>query len=490
MSKKRRHSAIAQTIAIMAKNDLMLGVGMALGYVTILIPALTNKNAKEFIYLNDTEISWMGSLMPVSSFLGGIVSGPITEPFGRKYSMMIWSIPLVLSTIIFYTANQLWHLYIAIFLGGLTGGIIQAPVLAYVAEVTEPRLRGMLSATNVLTIFLGIFLQFVVGSVVDWRTAALIMGIAPLSAFFWLWFVPETPYWLLARNKSDRARQSLAWLRGWVALDDVEEEFEQIRAGYLEPVSNNKDTIEEPLKISIVDKYCTKSFLWPLGLVSFFYILPSFSGITTLITFAVVVFSTLRVSIPKYEATVLMGLAQFVGCFLCIFCIKYWGKRVTGVVSITGVCLCNIFVGIYAYLYDIVKLDFDVTDNTESELKYKWVPLFCLVSLAFIGNCGLKNLPYILSGEVFSNDTRSVGCGLSISFFFISYFLSARFLLATISFLTLPGLFWAYACMCAIGLLIVIFGLPETEGKTLEEIINHFNGTCKISNKTKTYSVE
>lgn len=134
--------------------------------------------------------------------LGCLVSGPISQYLGRRRTMLISNIPFVVSWIILYYSTNASMLFIALSLTGLTGGLTEAPVLTYVAEVTQPHLRGMLAATSTMSVILGIFTQLLTGSLTDWRSACLINLIYPILCFVTLAIVPESPYWLAGNYPS------------------------------------------------------------------------------------------------------------------------------------------------------------------------------------------------------------------------------------------------------------------------------------------------
>lgn len=131
---------------------------------------------------------------------GCLVSGPISQRFGRKRTMLASNIPFVFAWLIYHYANNSVMLFVALALTGLTGGLLEAPVLTYVAEVTQPHLRGILSATASLSVMLGVFTQMLSGSLAHWRTVALINMAYPILCFFSLCLVPESPYWLAGES--------------------------------------------------------------------------------------------------------------------------------------------------------------------------------------------------------------------------------------------------------------------------------------------------
>lgn len=103
----------------------------------------------------------------------------------------IIKIPIFISWLTFYFATSIYHLYISLCLVGFSGGLMETAVLTYVAEVTEPKFRGMLTATGTTCVVIGILVQFILGTFFKWRTIALMCSGLPLLTIIALFFVPE-----------------------------------------------------------------------------------------------------------------------------------------------------------------------------------------------------------------------------------------------------------------------------------------------------------
>ncbi|KAF5289440.1 hypothetical protein FQR65_LT11813 [Abscondita terminalis] len=486
-------SAISQIIAVNVNNIILMVNGMVAGYPTILIPSLSSDDGSG-ITIEDSQISWIGSLSFVTALIGCFVSGMVTHPIGRCRSIHISS-PLIFgSWLIFYFANKIWHIYIALCLLGITCSIVESPILSYKAEISQPHLRGMLSATSTLSVIIGVLLEFILGTIFNWRITALISSVFPLLAFIILFFIPESPHWLIMHNKIDRARRSLAWLRGWTTEQHVEEEFQLILENceeYSLSKSAETDTSSKWGKwVPSIQIYTRKSFLKPLCLVSFTFMLTNVTGLCTLQTYAVNIFATLNVPMDEYYLTVILGVTEFIGCFISLFFVRYFGKRVMGCTSLFGVAVCNIIVGVYAYVIDVKYLNF-AKDSYNGELNtYSWLPLFVLIAMAFIGHTGIRVLPWILLAEIFSHETRAMGCGVGSAVYYLMAFFANKIFLWMISVLHLSGTYWFYATVSIFGVVIMYLYLPETEGKDLQEIIHHFAGVSKLDNKLRKRNVD
>ena len=114
--------------------------------------------------------------------------------------MMLTNIPIVIAWLVYHYASNPAMLFTALAITGLTGGLLEAPVLTYVAEVTQPNLRGMLSATSSMSVVFGVFTQMLSGSLAHWRTVAMINLAYPIVCFIALCLVPESPHWLAGRS--------------------------------------------------------------------------------------------------------------------------------------------------------------------------------------------------------------------------------------------------------------------------------------------------
>ncbi|KAF5288904.1 hypothetical protein FQA39_LY03783 [Lamprigera yunnana] len=484
---------LSQTLAVMAKNVLVIAFATSLAYPAMLVPSLSGNDPNELFHLNESELSWIASINLMCVPIGCLFSGMVTQPIGRKKAMQYINIPFVFCWIIFYFATELWHIYFALSVLGLFGGLVEAPLFVYVSEVTQPNLRGLLSATTSIAGALGILIQFILGSLFNWRIVALACSSVPLICFILLWFIPESPYWLISKNRIEHAKESLAWLRGWTEPKHIELEFENICKN--NQVCISKNNIEERSEshadqdndtktlLKKIEAFVKKSFWWPFSMVSFIYFLSHFTGGTTLRIYAVKLFSTLEVPLDKYYATVLIGVAEVLGAITAVLLIRRTGKRVMVFISIAGVGISNVVIAGYAYAMDVKYLViYDEIEQTPIlDLEgFKWLPLVFFILLAYTTQCGLRILPWILIGEIYSHEVRAVSCGISGAISFILSFVSNKVFLSTISSITIAGTYWMHAAFSFFGLVVVYFTLPETEGKTLEEIIDHFSGISKL----------
>ncbi|XP_049287383.1 facilitated trehalose transporter Tret1-like isoform X2 [Anopheles funestus] len=582
-----RKALLAQACAVGVKNVLLLGYGMTLGFPTIVIPAILGGDGREpalekDVTLSREQISWLSSINLICVPLGSIFSGMLAQPIGRRRAMQLINIPIFIAWMLFHFASDVTFLYLGLALAGISGGLGEAPVLTYVAEITQPCYRGMLAATGSTCVILGVLIEFLMGSFMKWRTVALISSVVPILAATLLFFIPESPVWLASKGRLEQSKAALAWLRGWTTEEQVEAEFKEIEHQMTKDAELQKD-------FTIVDKarlYTQRAFLQPFGIILLCFFIGHFSGMTTLQTYAVQIFHTLKAPINKYYATCLLGLTELIGTLFCVFLVHRTGKRPLVFISTIGCAVCFFGAASYAYfLSDIpgasvqnvvanvssIKADITVIPlqtkeviaewhRNSSELrslnlthiemqfangstldtlgthnsslegivyaaqsftnyylndslnepinititygeyvksaiprevfvplphvnknKFVWVPLTLLLGSAFLTHVGIRLIPWILIGELFAPNVRAGGSGLAGGIAYIFGFIANKTFLKMLAVFTLPGTFWIYSLVTILGAIILYKVLPETEGKSLQEIETYFLPRSKRS---------
>lgn len=209
--------------------------GCAMGWISPFIPYLRSPETHLLSGpLTSDDLSWIGSLLSIGGMVGSILFGSITGKMGKKNAMFLLVIPHLCFWALVYFGTQAYHLYIARFLAGITGGGALRTLTLYVAEMSENRIRGALSALLFLSLAAGILLVFILGAYLDYFLVPLVVLVLPVAYFLSLFFLPDTPVSLLARSKPNEAFESLKFYRTCgakeIANQSVLEEFETMKA--------------------------------------------------------------------------------------------------------------------------------------------------------------------------------------------------------------------------------------------------------------------
>lgn len=260
-------------------------------------------------------------------------------------------------------------------------------------------------------------------------------------------------------------------------MDNVEKEFEEVWFKIKEE-NDQKHSITFLDSAKFIFK---KEIYFPMILLTFLFFLEHFTGTTTLAIYAVNIFSSLKTPIDEYYATVTLAIMQIIGIIICTCFINLVGKRVITFISLTVVGICFLIAAIYVFLYQIFYLEEPkIEDHTK-----QWIPVIVLLISSLAANAGVVNLPWILTGEVFPNEHRAKASGIAAAIAYVINFVANKIFPGLVALITLPGIFLLYSLVSLFGIVFIYFMLPETEGKTLHEISDHFKGSSKLDNKVK-----
>lgn len=165
--------------------------------------------------------------------MGSIISGKISEKFGKKNTLLLLVIPHFVFWILVLASTHNYHLYLARFSAGLTGGGVLRIVSLFMAEISENRIRGRLGSYLMLFLSAGMLIVFVAGTYLSFFTVPLLVMILPTAFFISVLFLYDTPQSLMARNKPEEALKSLRFYRtckkGELADENLKDEYDLLK---------------------------------------------------------------------------------------------------------------------------------------------------------------------------------------------------------------------------------------------------------------------
>uniref|UniRef100_A0A1B0DJE9 Major facilitator superfamily (MFS) profile domain-containing protein n=1 Tax=Phlebotomus papatasi TaxID=29031 RepID=A0A1B0DJE9_PHLPP len=346
----------------------------------------------------------------------------------------------------------------------------------------EPSIRGILTSCAGVSVQLGVFTVYFLGTVVTWRVAALICLAVPLSTLVAICFVPETPLWLLSKGKVEPARKSLQWLRGWVSPEAVQEEFQQLQ--HYSANSNKcaacqkKDTACPHPPDTLLQRgkeLFRHRTLKPFALVMALFFFHNFTGLASMRPFMVQIFQAYGAPIDGGQGTVFVGLAAFVANIVMLPLIRKLGKRGVYLISVAGTSLGCLALGFYAFT--TLPANWSSFDkHIDSEITGTGTfPMIVFFAVSFFTSFGIAAIPWMLLSEVFPFKSRGLATGITAALNYVLAFLTTKTYLNVERSMGLHGAAWLYGSIGAFAFVFVYFYLPETEKRTLEEIELHFS---------------
>jgi len=451
-------------------------MGNVRGWSSPGMPSLIGSGA---VSLSPDDISWISSVPPLASIFGSLAAGPCLTLLGRKKTLILIAPIYSVSFLLIGFATEAWMLYVGRIVGGLMIGISTPSTQIFIGECASPRVRGALGSFPAIFLSFGILSAYIVGSFVEWNVLAWILAGFPASLLVAMLFMPETPAWLLANGREEQARKSLQFLRG--SHTDVSAEFERIKSN----VSQGNSAKEAIGWRDLLRGPVLKPLLLSMGLM----LLQQFSGINAIIYFTVSIFNESGSSMEDHVSSMVVGAVQMAATVASMFLVDRAGRRVLLLLSGFFMAVSLAALGAFFYLKNAAATPADQQQLVDS---LGWLPLASLILFIIAYLFGYANVPFLIMAEIFPTKYRSLLGALSSSFNLACTFT----IVFSFNYMRLPdalnlhGTFFFYMSFCAAGVVYVYFLVPETKGKSFEEIELMFGGRPDLQNKSPAAQVK
>ncbi len=382
---------------------------------------------------------------------------------GRKGTLLFTSIPFVFGWLLMAYAGRMESAVVLLmgrFITGFCCGLISLSAPVYIAETANPSKRGFLGSGFQLSVTLGIVFTYLTGKYVSWAYLALISCIYPIMLLISMTLMPETPYWLIKKARISEATEANLFLHGSNGAQNIEVDTSvpSIDSDGLQ-TGTNKLNLSEFMKPHI-----RKPILLSLSLMFF----QQFSGVNAIIFYTTTIFESAgSQAISPNDATILVGFVQVVATFGACLLTDKAGRRMLLVISGIGCGLSLVLMSVFYFVSSF-------SDTFKST--YGWIPIIALISFIIAFSLGMGPIPWLLMGELLPAHVKSIASGLSSSFNWMCAFLITFFFSYLISGLRDSGTYLLFAIISFVSSVFVIFLLPETRGKSLQEIENLFKG--------------
>ena len=404
---------------------------------------------------------WAMSCALVGCLAGALLSGAWSDRYGRKRMLLLAALLFTVSAVGTGVADRFGWFVVARIVGGLGIGIASNVSPVYIAEVTPARLRGRFVSINQLTTVLGILLA----QVVNWRIGEHFTGAAggaltPESVeWAWRWmlwaaavpalvflvlalFVPESPRWSALRGRTEAARRVLTRIGGERYATETLASLSQLSAGAGGEGTSGWRALRAPGLGGVL----------LVGIV--LAVFQQWCGLNVVFNYAHEVFSAAGYAVSDILMNIVVtGVTNVVFTFVAIRTVDRWGRRALMLFGSASLAV------IYAVLGACYWAD------------VSGVFMLALVVLAIACYAmSLAPVTWVVLSEIFPARVRGVAMAVS------TFFLWAASFVLTYTFPSLneavgaAGAFWLYGAICVAGFLFILGRLPETKGKTLEQL--------------------
>lgn len=453
-------NSINKTYIILISLVSALG-GFLFGYDWVVIGGAKPFYEPFFQIVNQPVMQgWAMSVALLGCLVGAGFSGILADRFGRKKLLMFAALIFIVSAYFTGAADTLTIFLLARLIGGIGIGMASNLSPMYIAEIAPKELRGKLVSLNQLTIVIGILLaqitnlliadavpaEFTAGDILiswngqwGWRWMFWAVIVPSLIFLISLFFIPESPRWLAIKGHQNRASKILSKIGGEAYAIN---EMLTITSTKVNQNTNSLRILFHPNMRKVL----------VIGFV--LAIFQQWSGINVIFNYAQEIFQSagFRLSDVLFNIVV-TGVANLVFTFVAIVTIEKLGRKALMLIGAGSLSLVYIILGICYY--------FQVSG---------W-PMVFLVVLAIASYAmSLGPVTWVVLSEIFPNKIRGISMAFATSVLWIACFILTYTFPVLNATLKSSGTFWVYAFICILGFVFIYNYLPETKGKSLEEI--------------------
>ncbi|XP_076784652.1 solute carrier family 2, facilitated glucose transporter member 8 isoform X2 [Arvicanthis niloticus] len=414
-----------------------LSFGFALGYSSPAIPSL-QRTAPPALRLGDSAASWFGAIVTLGAAAGGVLGGWLLDRAGRKLSLLLCTVPFVTGFAVITAARDVWMLLGGRLLTGIACGVASLVAPVYISEIAYPAVRGLLGSCVQLMVVTGILSAYVAGWVLEWRWLAVLGCVPPTLMLLLMCYMPETPRFLLTQHQYQEAMAALRFLWG------------------------SEEGWEEP----------------PVGAEH-----QQLSGVNAVMFYANSIFEEAKFK-DSSLASVTVGIIQVLFTAVAALIMDRAGRRL--LLALSGVIMVFSMSAFGTYF----KLTESIPSNSshvsllvpisaepvDVHVGLAWLAVgsMCLFIAGFA--VGWGPIPWLLMSEIFPLHVKGVATGICVLTNWFMAFLVTKEFSSIMEILRPYGAFWLTAAFCILSVLFTLTFVPETKGRTLEQVTAHFEG--------------
>lgn len=428
----------------------------------ITIYALANKYILP--YLISFFPLFPASCVGITSCFGFLGSSFFMELCGRKWTHVLLLIPGSIGWLLISFATNYSMLLAGRLLGGIIIGGATAVGAVTIGEYTSPINRGLFLSMKTSVVCLGALAIHVLAHYVYWRTAAIISLVPQVIAFLNVLTWPESPSWLVSKNKFEECERSFFWLRG--RSEESLKEFTALTQAQKKRAEFASEMTRVQTTLMFFKKFGRKDFVLPVLIILFGFMLHEACGKHVFPAYALDFVGKITGDHSQtFIYTLCMDLIITVSSTVSCVLIKSFPRR--SVLYYGGISSMVTLLAVSLYLFLSSK---GIAPNDKP-----WIPCSLIVLYLIVSNIGCTSIPMILLGEIFPLPHRGAGTGVAGLIMSLTLLLFLQMTPRLMAAINVYGTFTVFSLFISLTLLVLYFILPETKDRTLQEIEDYFN---------------
>ncbi|XP_063825376.1 facilitated trehalose transporter Tret1-like [Ostrinia nubilalis] len=446
-------SRIVQYLVAASVSLASLTLGVSSAWPT---PVLPKFHANETgVEITDQGASWMLAMNSPGFIAGSFATRFISDKFGRKATILVSAYPMALGTIVLLFAKTAWLLYITRFLWGASTGMIGTVVSMYLAEIADKDLRGTLSVGTRFMFNLGTLLAISVGPFLSYQALNSSLIVLPVCYFVACWWIPESPYYYLKEGRVHDAGKTLTKLRSYKDKKEMEDELSALQSSVA-----NEMRRDSSVKELFTGKQYRRAIIISTGLK----LAQIMVGVVTVQHYLGRIMQDTKSDINLATIFIIFGAVRFVIGIMSSILADRVGRRPLLIYSFLGTAICHIIAGAYFFCQEVLQID------QASLTPYVIIPLIGIFGSSIVSTIGFGSIIFVIPAEIFPINIKAVALSALSIYGGVLGFIVAKFFQDLKDWTGLCGVFWIYSGVAIAGAVFSLLCVPETKGKSLEEI--------------------
>ncbi|KPJ05218.1 Facilitated trehalose transporter Tret1 [Papilio xuthus] len=443
---------LRQYAVVIFVNLSVLTTGMSVAWPSPMLVKLTNATETPlYRTITEEEGSWIVSIGFLCTMFTNIPLGMLIDSIGRKYCAILACIPKIIVSIIYIFVSDVWMLILGRAIIGATDSFVFTVVPIYSSEIASKEMRGSLGTFLQIFSSLGIVVTLSVGPYTSYTTFNIVFAIINIIVSIPLLFMPDSPFFLYSKGKTNEAYNVLKVLRGNDQL--AKEEI----ASYALSTENKVDKISL-LKNKVVLKCLAVAMILCAG--------SQLVGFNAVSLYLQTILVSTRTKVKPEMASVVIGVIQVFASFCTTVMMDRFKRKQILISSLIGMLIGLVGLGAF----------FKLREDTEVQGFLNYLPLISLILVVYCYSAGMGSLIWLLVAELFDGPARAFGVSISLIINTLSVFITTKYF-STLTIVLGPAItYWLFSGCCLITCIFIYYCVPETKGKTFREIQEYFEG--------------
>jgi SP family galactose:H+ symporter-like MFS transporter len=426
--------------------------GMLFGYDTGVISGAILFIKEDFSLLPFMQELVVSAVL-IGAIIGAFIGGSLADRYGRRNMIILAAIIFAGGAVGTSLTQDIIVLIVGRIIVGIAIGMASFIAPLYISEMSPPKIRGSLVSFNQLFITIGIVLSYLVDyaftPINGWRYMLGLAAIPALILLIAMIFMPKSPRWLVNNGTIDKARSTLIEIR---RTNNINDELNEISTSLEKQKGGRKELFSPLIKPALIVGVSLAIFQQVTGINTVIYYAPTIFEFAGFQSAAAAIFATL-----------LVGIVNVIFTLVAIFLLDRVGRRKLLLLGLTGMSGMLIMLGIVFFLPNLLN-------------QLGTLAVIGLIAYVAFFAIGLGPVFWLLISEIYPLKVRGLAMSVVTEANWGSNLIIALTFLTLIQLLGRSGTFWCYAIVGILALIFTYSYVPETKGRTLEQIEEHWRG--------------